>query len=462
MTARPRFNDFSLPANALTPKTAIAIALFAGVLATFVRWYFVVHAQVLVDLDADSDWGDAAQFYRYAWHLVHSGIFSSDTVGTTHPTPDGFRDPAYPVFMALGMLVTSEYSQWYGLLLLAQAVLGGVAVTCVILAMRDTVQTWLLVIAALTMALWPHLVAITAYVMSENLTTPFCAIALLAISEAARRQSMGYTIAGGLALSIAALSNSVLGPLIVLLIIAFAWKRIMSRRLLLVLLLVTVTPLLAWGARNATLQTIFTPGFRAEVNLVQGSWPTYHVASQLQVRGDPVGIETINAINFEIGRVHLNRLEGLNAMAARMSTAPWTYAKWYMGKPALTWGWEIALGQGDIYVYPTRNSPFMVNPIFKGIEAITFMLNGVIAILALGGIALTLGQKSPSAAMLTFAITTAWITLAYWVFQSDARYSIPFRPEEIALACLAISGGIAYLRHRRGRDNPTPVKSVTS
>jgi hypothetical protein len=430
-------------------RAAIAVAFLTGLLATIIRWYFVTHAQVLQPLYIDAGWGDAAEYYRYAWHLVHHGIFSSDVIGTVNPKSDSFRDPAYPVFLALEMAISDNYDRWYAIVLLSQAVLGGVTVICATLAMRDTVPTWLLAIAGTAMALWPHLVAIPAYVLSENLTALFCSVAALALGEAARRPSMTYTVVGGLAMALGALTNAVLAPLVLPLILVFAWRRTMPRQQLLVLAAVVLAPLLGWGVRNSTIHGPFSSSFRAEVNLVQGSWPTYHAASQLSAKHELVGTQTIEAINLEIATLHIDRVEGLRVMAERMSHAPGTYVAWYLGKPALLWGWEIGLGAGDIYAYPTRNSPFITNPAMKALEAITYTFNGVLGVLAIAGVVILLVRREPPAAMLTFAVTAAWITLVYGVLQSDARYSIPYRTGEIALACMAVSVALDWTRRKR-------------
>ena len=427
-------------------RTAIAIALVAGLAALLIRWYFITHAEVLQPVY--QDWGDAGHFYRYAWNLVHHGLFSSAAPDSANPVSDGFRDPAYPAFLAMGMAITGDYDRWYVIIILAQVVLGAVTVTCALLAVRDALPTWLLGVAAVAMVLWPHLVSIPAYVLSENLTAPFCAITALALRETAVRRSTAYALVGGLALAVAALSNAVLTPGVLLLALAFAWKRTIPRRQMLVFLVASAVPLLAWGIRNAGLSGDLSPSMRAEVNLVQGSWPTYHAAAQLASADNPVGLQTIDAINLEIANLHLDHVQGLKEIAKRMSRAPGTYIVWYLGKPALLWGWEIGLGSGGIYMYPTRNSPFITNPVMKAVEAAAYILNGVLAALALAGTIIILARRTPSAALLTFALTAAWVTLVYGVLQSDARYSTPYRPAEIVLACVAVSTALAYVRAR--------------
>jgi hypothetical protein len=436
------------------------VALAGASLALLLRWYFVTHAQVLQPLYRDSNWGDAGQYYRYAWNLVHHGIFSASALDSTHPFRDSFRDPAYPGFLALGMELTNSYDNWYTLIIASQVLLGAITVGCATLAIRDAMPVWLLALATLTMAVWPHLVSIPAYVLSENLTAPLCAITALALREAVAKRSMTYSLIGGGSLALAALSNGVLAPLVVLLAAYFAWKRTMERRRLLVFLLAGAVPLLAWGVRNAGVSATLSPTMRVEMNLVQGSWPTYHAATQLAADDDPIGIETIDAINLEIATLHLDRSEGLKAMMERMGQAPGTYIVWYLSKPALLWGWDIGLGAGDIYMYPTKNSPFVTQPIFRAIEAVTFIFNGIIAFLALAGLIIIARASAASVAMITFALTAAWVTIVYAVLQSDARYATPYRPAEIALACVALSAAASYLRGRIAIDPSNDEKAA--
>lgn len=428
-------------------RISVAIAFVAGLLAVAVRWYFVSSVQVLPPVYQPKGAGDAGDYYRYAWHIVHHLVFSSDPVVSTSPKPDSFRDPGYPTFLALWMLVTDSYERWYSTVLLCQVVLGGLTVTLATLAIRHVLPSWLLGAAALTMALWPHLVSIPAYVLSENLTAPLWALSAWALGEAARKDSTAYSVTGGIALAGATLTNAVLGPLVLLLAIVFAWKRTLSRRRTLAFVAIALVPLVGWSARNATMPAdTWLSSFRVEINLVQGSWPTYHVASQLYARHDPIGAQTIDAIDNEVLTLHRDRSEGLKLMLARMSRAPGTYVVWYLSKPALLWGWQIGLGAGDIYAYPTRNSPFMTNPVMRGVEAVTFIFNGLLALLALAGIVIVTVRRSSPAALIVFACTAAWITLVYGALQSDARYSIPFRTGEIALAAFAVCVAITHAR----------------
>lgn len=427
-----------------------AIALLGALLAIVVRWYFVTHTQVYQPLDRPGDPVDAIEYYRYAWNIVHHHLFSQAAANTPDPMADSYRDPGYPLFLAAFMWLTNSYEQWYGTVLLAHALLGGVSVACMVLALRDALPRWMLAFVALAMALWPHSISMTAYMLTENLTAPLWAMAILALRIAVVRQSPSITIAAGLALAAIGLTNAVMAPVVVPLAWVLHRKKAMSGRLLVILLLAAIAPLAAWGARNAWISHGQSSSFRAQINLVQGSWPTYHLAAQLDAHHVAEGTQTVEAINHEIHALQADPAGGMRIMGRRMSERPFTYLAWYLSKPALLWGWQIGLGAGDIYVYPTRNSPFVTQPAWRILEGIAYALNYVIALLALPGLLMALMKRSGDTALAAIAVTLAWITLVYGILQSDPRYAIPFRGGEFALAAMTVLMAVAW-RRRRGR-----------
>lgn len=436
------------PSNVIgQPRRRVwGIAVAGAALAIAVRWYFVAHALVLQPLDNPNAQADAVEYYRYAWNLLHHGVFSLRVPTDATPTSDSFRDPGYPLFLSLWMALTNGYEQWFSGVLLAQCALGGVTVGCIVLAVRDELPDWALIMAAALAALWPHSVSITACVLSENLTAALFAGALLALRQATIRPSLAHSLIAGLLLAFAGLTNAVLAPLVVVLAVIVHWKRVMKPRQIAILALAGVLPLVAWTARNTTVPTGATASFRAKLNLVEGSWPTYHDAERLWAIHDPVGIQTVAAIDAEATVMENSLTAGLSVMTSRMKDHPGTYLGWYLSKPALLWGWDIGIGQGDIYVYPTRNSPFITQPAMRSVEAAAFVLNPLIGFLALLAVlTVTLIQKPP-VAILIAACTAAWITLVYGVLQSDPRFTIPFRGIEIALALFTVTRLIAWAR----------------
>lgn len=443
------FSTYAGNQGPVTSRLPAALALFGALLAVAARWYFVTHAHTYQPDDGPGFWGDGAEYYHYAWNLAHHHLFTQDAPGTLHPAADSFRDPGYPVFLALLMAFTDSFQGWYAAALISHAILGGVTVACLVLALRNALPMWALAAIAVGTALWPHSVSIALYTFSENLAAPLWAMAALSVREAAVRGSVAWTVAAGLCLAAAGLTNAVLAPLVLVLAAAMAWKRTLPVRLLALLVAVALAPVLAWSIRNTTVAAGQSSSHRIAMNLVQGSWPTYQLAAQLDARHVPEGTETMAAIGDEIRALDTAPGTGLRMIWQRIGSSPGSHIAWYASKPALLWGWQVGLGTGDIYLAPTGNSPYITQPLWRGTEAVAFALNYVIGLLALAGLVVTLARRNPDVSLLVFAVTVTWLTFVYGVLQSDPRYSTPFRGAEIALAAACLVSVAGYLRTRR-------------
>lgn len=442
-------HEQSFPRQANRARALFALAIITGLVAIALRWYFVTAALVFQPLDDPNSRIDATEYYRFAWNLYHHGIFSVDLPGKAAPVASSFRDPGYPLFLAFWMAVTSNYHDWYASVLVAQAVLGGISATCIVLAVRRELPIWGVVSVALLTAAWPHSVSIASCMLSENLTAPLVAVALLAMKRAIVSPTTTQWLIAGMILACMGLTSAVLTPLVVVIATVLYWKCDIRGKQLSIFFLAAVLPLTIWSVRNATLPPGMTATFRAKMNLVEGSWPTYHTAARLWAVNDPVGIQTINAMEVETRVIGANITRGLGLMTDRMAPHAATYAAWYLSKPAILWGWDIGIGQGDIYVYPTHNSPFVTNAAMKGLEGLTFILNPLIALLALAGCLFAIAGRASPPTLALAAATLLWITFVYGVLQSDPRYAIPFRGAEVALAMFALASLPTYVRLRR-------------
>lgn len=436
-------------------RAAILIALLGGLLAFGLRWYYVVHAQVLQPLDDVNVRADAVDYYRYAWNIVHHATFSNDVPGPADVRANSFRDPGYAALLAIWMKATSDYRSWYGAVLVTQALLGGLSVTFLLLAIRRRVSMATLAIAGVLMAVWPHNVAMASFVLSENLLGFLCALSLFCLSGASRSPSTSRYVAAGFIVGMAAMTNAVMIPFGIVLAIAALWRRLATRRHAVAFAAASLLLPTLWGVRSVTLPPSETSSQRAAMNLVQGSWPTYHAAYQLAMAGDEDGARTIEAMSSEIGAFQQNTATGLGMMWSRMSMHPMTYLAWYVEKPALLWGWDIRIGQGDIYVYPTRASPFQSILAWKAVETACFLVNPVIFILAVIGALRALSRRKVNTVDFAMATMAIFVTVVYGVLQSEPRYSIPFRGVEIILACAGVASITHWMRNRR--RNPQRV-----
>jgi hypothetical protein len=441
-----------LSASMRSHRTAILIAIIGGLLAFVLRWYYLMHAQVLQPLDDPNVSADAAEYYRYAWNLVHHGAFANDLPDATVLHPNSFRDPGYAAFLGLWMLMTSSYGGWYAGVLLSQALLGGLTVTVLALTMRGRLPNGGLAAAVLLMAVWPHSVVAPSFVLSETLFGFLCAVSLLCVRMTMERPRYGLTILTGIALGAAALTNAILVPFGALFAVTLFWRKDVTARVALTLACASLLLPLAWGIRGQLIPPTEGASHRVAMNLVQGSWPTYHAAYQLAMKGDEAGVQTIKAIDAEIARFGDGILNGLSGMGKRIGFAPLTYVGWYLRKPALLWGWDIRIGQGDIYVYPTRNSPFVSSPGWRVAETACFLINPFLMLLAALGAITALARRTTDPAALGAVAMVLWATLIYGVLQSEPRYSTPFRGMEIMLAAIGVAtlaSALARYRNRR-------------
>lgn len=420
----------------------LALAMI-GLCALLIRSYYLSHAVVDHPIR-----GDATQYYAYAWNLAHHGIFSMALPGSATISPDSFRDPGYPVFLAFWMSVSQDTASWYWRVLMSQGLLGALTVVLLVHAARGWLSDRWLVATGLLMAVWPHGVTINSYLLSETLYGFLCALAFGLLAAALRRTSAGWIAAAGGIFSLAALTNAVMLPFAPLLAVYLAIRRKAPRRLVLVLASSALLLPACWSVRNMQLPPSASSNGRALTNLVQGSWPNYHSSFRAMIHGDPEGERVYRAIQHEADIAVANPSEGMARIEARIATAPFHYLGWYLSKPALLWDWSIRIGIGDIYVYATDSSPFLQNPVPRALASFCRGINPLVMLLALiGCLGLLLRpntRKSPMGE--AAALLLVYVTLVHSVLQAEPRYAIPYRGFEILVASAGLYQTIRLIR----------------
>lgn len=417
------------------------LLFFTGIFAFGFRLYYVTHAQVLQPVNLPNVRGDAVDYYSYARNLTQHGVFSKAPEGATPLVADSYRDPGYPLFLAGWMKIFEQWDSWYAAVLLSQSLLGALTVVLVLCLGRRWMPTPWLAAAGLLMTVWPHSVAMSSYLLSETLFGFLAALSLFLLRIALDRCSILWAAAGAFGFSLAALTNAVLLPCAPLLPLYLLVRRQLSLTMFASMVVVAFALVAPWAIRNASLppsDSFSSSSGRALINLVQGSWPSMHSAYQAAMRHDPNGIMIMRVINQEIATIQAHPTVGLARIGRRMASHPGEYIRWYLSKPALLWGWNIRIGQGDVYVYPTRNSPFQTNPAYHTTAAICHAINPWLFVLAIAGCLLALLPRlqAPPSLVVT-ALMLLFVTAIYSVLQAEPRYSIPFRGLEILLAMFA-------------------------
>ena len=411
--------------------------------------------------------GDSRQYYAYALNVAYNGTFAPTLPDQTPIVPDNYRDPGYPAFLAAWMRGFGAAEAWYKAVLHCQAVLGALTVgLATLLGGRWLSRRWSIA-AGVLMACWPHSITITGYLLTETLFSFLCTLGLLLASYAFSRRSFAMAAGSGFTFGAAALTNAMLLPFGLLLASLLAWRRLASPRVCATLAAAALLLPAAWAVRNAQLPPASARGGssldRAMQNLVQGSWPTYHANWRAATLGTgdarDQGRMGLLAIDHEYRALRASPKDGLSMMLARMAKHPVRFATWYLvGKPHLLWNWSVQIADGDIYVYPTLNSPFQTRPTWIALEVICRAINLSLMLLALAAVFIstrTVLRKNASAvpqaiaALTPTACLVVYATLVYSLLQAEPRYAIPFRPFEILLAFTSLSAAITWWKSKR-------------
>lgn len=463
---------FNMQGRWIWPAALALLTLCAFAL----RWYYVSTAMVIHPVR-----GDATQYYAYAWNLLHHGIFSKSPPDSLIVVADNYRDPGYPVFLAIWMKLLGTGSSWYAAVLLSQALLGALTVTLVTQLGRHWLPAgWCLGAGAL-MAIWPHSVTSSSFLLTETLVGFLCAVAMLATAHAHRFTSTISAAFAGLTFGVAALTNAVLLPFGLLLAGVLMWRRLAPSRMCIALVLGALLLPALWAVRNAQIPPVAADNAngssmdRAIQTLVVGAWPDFHRAwAAALIHGDPAAQSTLDAVTAETRLLEQSPAAGTRALLHRLSEHPVRYLVWYtLEKPRLLWGWNIRVGQGDIYTYATVNSPFQTQLPLRVLAALCHGINLPLFLFALLSFLFIWPKRwhwiaSTDQASRTSAISVAclllYITLVYVTLQAEPRYSIPFRSFEIILAVTSIYGLVNAWRrykqvHRKSDGVTRPLAS---
>ena len=437
---------------------------FLTVFALVVRWYYVSTALVLNPIR-----GDATQYMSYAWNLLTHHTFAKDLPGAASVTPDSYRDPGYPFFLALLMKISGTGDGWYASVLLCQALLSALTVALTTHLGKLWLSGRLAFVAGVLMAVWPHSVSITGVVLSETLLSFLCAAGLLIFATACQRGSNYWGFASGVIFGAAAVTNAVLLPFGVLLAAFLAWRRLETRQLCAALAIGALLLPCGWALRNGMLPSSASSDSskdRALQNFAQGASPDFHKAYRDSFFGDAneqknAGI-ALRAVNSKYLLLNKSLPDGLAYFFHEVNEQPLRYTLWYLiGKPSELWGWSIIVGQGDIYVYPTINSPFKIQGPWIAVEAFCQSINLLLMLLATAGLLgfslslnlrkIATSSRSVQAALAAPFVLLAFITLVYCVLQEEPRYAIPYRPIEILMAFTALAIARRWWRGRNQR-----------
>ncbi|WP_181376315.1 glycosyltransferase family 39 protein [Novimethylophilus kurashikiensis] len=400
------------------------------------------HTTVLAPLRAD-----AGEYFSYAYNLRHYDVYSRqpifqapDQQHTLHP--DAVRSPGYSLFL-LPFAGAEPTNKTVLDITLVQALLGVMMIPLVYLLGRSVLSDGWALLPSLLVAISPQLVVAGTYVLSEALFTFFFLLALLAVQKQfSHPERWAWGLLAGVLLASSALIRPTvqyLLPMIVFFgVYAFPAKFRIKQIIALAIGFIGVFGI--WLLRNYLTLGILSDSTLTVSTLLHGHYPDFMYAGKPESLGYPYRFDpdaavigaSLGSILHEIGRLFLNE--------------PLIYLKWYfIGKPLAFLGWGDMASAGDIFTYPTLQSPYFGHPIFvllmKAMRAIhwVWMVLGLVVTVLCWKINLVNRDTNQVNGLRIFSIVLLYFLAVHMVGFPIARYAVPLLPVMFILAVFAIS-----------------------
>ncbi len=417
-----------------TVQILILISIF---IASFcLRWGYVRNTSIIQPIRAD-----AYSYVKIAYNLTHHHVYSSadDPQGKSSPET---RPPGYTFFLAGIMLLTDSFDSFYLSTLYIQCLMGAMIVLLTYALSRFLLSPmWSLLPTCLVMVS-PHMIMISAYVLSESLFTFLLLMSMVSIALAYKSEKpIDYALAGSI-LGACIFVRPVLAvfPILCAAVIYFLNRHRNRRVILLSIILFLLTSFsfqLSWSVWK---RVSFGPdpamSNQLKTAVLCGVYPdiTYKNIPGMPYREDTnfdsLLQEGYGAIGLEIMR--------------RFKDNPFQYAVWWLlEKPAMFWSWKIFFNDG-INVYPVRFSWFDINPLMNILRQTMLTIHLPFVILAFMGIFFLIKKpkrlnKSPSTlCYLLCLVLLVHFTLMFMILAPFPRYSLPMGPAVYLLGIVTL------------------------
>lgn len=405
----------------------LLIGLMIFVIALILRLAYV--NTVVVDHPIRAD---AEKYFHLAYNLVVNHIYSV----TDKPpfTPSTYITPGYPLFLAAGMKLFSNFNSFYNFILNIQALLDSLSVLLIFLISQRFMPLSFAILAALS----PHLIAASGYVLTETLFTFFLTLTIFVSTYALKRKEIYLAIILGILFGAAALVRPVLMlfPFVLLVIIWQVKREHLSLKwsgaLLLGFVLVW-SPWQLWKNQNINLNE---PSL-APASFALGIYPDL-IYKNPELQGFPYNDDS------EYANFSTSFAKTMPVLIERASAQPLTYLKWYLwGKPKMYWQANNNIAAfGGPFIYPVEKS------MYHKIPATAYSLLAMMAVhpfLIILGVGVTvllflqfLRRNQQYIEGYICSSLVLYFTAIHTVLTPLPRYSYPVIPFVYLLACFML------------------------
>ena len=438
--------------------TTVTLLCLVLLIAGFLRYQYV--QQAVDDIHIAKD---AEQYVNYGRNLVLYRTFSYQH-DKLPPTPDSFRSPGYPLFIAMIMKIGGKLN-YLKLVLYSQVFLSTALVPLTFFTGTFFMSIPASMLAALLVAISPHLITTSACVLTETLFSILLLSAICVFQLSLKYFSICLAGISAVLFGWAFLTNETVLFLPFILVSVILWFRYFSiahvfgkRKIQFVIFFIAIymTVPSGWWLRNYFNVPAGGPkgSDRAVVTMSHGAYPDFIYKDPhywgIPYREDPQQPYFGSSIkNFS------------EVLWTRVKDEPLRYLVWYLiGKPYYFWNWNIIQGTGDIYINPIKSDLFIESMFAANIKKVMAFLHPLFLLLTLFSIPVIFFKKKMirifdrddiNVALIPM-IACLYFTIIYSIFAPWPRYSIPLRPELYLCAIWTLSIIVRYLRKQKVRS----------
>lgn len=322
-----------------------------------------VRVNYSISLPDDIDFkGDGVKYLLISDNLLKSKIYSPIYDATTHEV---FITPGYPFFITFIRYifvpdVIDTFSVKNGKLAVNKKILNSIYIAQILLSCLTVVIFFIIalsflpasfaIIAAFIMAISPHEVVLTHFVLTETLFIFLLSLSLLFIIQAIKKQYIVYFILFGLFIGLAALVRPaiLLFPFFLLLFLVFSFKiNFFKVFIMLLFVILSYSPWLLWK------QDKISNYSAAAASFAFGSYPN------LVYKDSRKGYPYDEDKKYE--EMQKSFKKSFEVISERVQQQPLTYLHWYLiGKPIVFWSWSYIIGEGP-FPYKSIESLYSQN-----------------------------------------------------------------------------------------------------
>jgi hypothetical protein len=399
---------------------------------------------------------DAADYFYYAYNMHYHHTYSrsiSQTTDQNHKiTPDAVRSPGYPLFLTL-LIDGPPAGKLIKRIQLFQMLISFLTLILAFFFFRSFLPPLPGGIAAMFVAISPHLIMFNSYILSETL---FCFILVLMALLTCRvvdHPSPWFSTILGSIMGIGSLIRPSLQffPLVMAIILLIHYGHKTGLKLAFSMLLGFILILSPWLIRNViTLGKISDKSLM--INFLQhGMYPDF------RFKQNPDSYRRPYKFDPRSKEISTNVESVLREIVNRFETEPVRHLKWFLlHKPMIFWSWDTVQGHGDVYVYYVSQTPYSEKTIFLWTHKIMKLLHGPLVITSLLGSLLAcifprsagFGRNSIFVARIGAALLF-YYTILHMIGAPFPRYSVPLRPFQYGMALFCLHYLYAALKSRK-------------